>query len=58
MTLATAAQLPPGTYYKLIHTFSLILPSHPTDTPDDISGRSESAIARIVQMHPANATEV
>src|SRR5271163_3965943 len=52
-----AAQLPPGTYYELVHTLCLTLPPPLTDCPEDLARRDHSAIARIAALCPANAAE-
>ncbi len=52
-----ADQLPPGTYYHLIHTLFLTLPSPLTDSPEDLARRDNFAIARIAALRPSNAAE-
>src|SRR5271163_2689693 len=52
-----AAQLPPGTYYELVHTLCLTLPPPLTDCPEDLARRDHSAISRIAALCPANAAE-
>src|SRR5271163_2842320 len=52
-----AVQLPADTYYYLIHSLCLTLPSPPTHSPEDLARRNDSAIARIAALCPANAAE-
>jgi hypothetical protein len=48
-------QLPANAFYHLVRTLRLTLP--PTDRPEDLSVRDQSAIARIAALAPASAAE-
>jgi hypothetical protein len=50
-------QLPPHVFDYLVDTLHQTLPRPPNSTPEDLARRDEAAIARILELSPANAVE-